>query len=149
MKQTFTSVPFKSENHHGLTSVNGIAKFSSAGIVLEFESKLFGLVSDGVKEARLPIADLLDVRFKKGIWKRGAKIDIRLKSFSQLSEIPNSEGKITLKLRPEDFERARDAVEQLNKDIAEQVAGLPPPHVPLRSLFDTSEDETKELEGSD
>ncbi|MGE3465767.1 MAG: hypothetical protein AB7J13_02445 [Pyrinomonadaceae bacterium] len=126
-----------------------MAKFSGAGIVLEFEAKLLGLISEGVKEARLPIGDLLDVRFKKGFFKRGSKIEIRLKSFAQLSEIPNSEGKITLKLRPEDFERARDAVEQINRDMAEHTAGLPPPHVPPRSLFDTSEDETKELEGSD
>jgi len=44
---TFTSVPFKAES--GLTQVDGIAKFSSAGIVLEFESKFIGLIKSGVK----------------------------------------------------------------------------------------------------
>ena len=139
----FTSVPFKTES--GMSSVNGVAKFSAAGIVLEFESKLFGLISTGVKEARLPIGDLHDVRFKKGVMKRGAKIEIRLDSFAKLTEVPNRDGKIVLKLFPDDFERARDAVARLEKDLADHNASLPPPHPPLRSLLDESEDDTQDL----
>ena len=139
MTQGFVSVPFKTES--GMSSVNGAAKFSSAGIVLEFESKLFGLISNGVKEARLSVADLLDVKFKKGVLKRGARIEIRLKSFTQLSELPNKEGKVILKIFPDDYDRAREAVDRLIKDMAEHAATLPPPHPPLRSLFDESEDD--------
>jgi hypothetical protein len=142
----FSSVPFKSESAHGFTSVNGVAKFSSAGVVLEFEPKLLGMFSNGVKEARMSVNEILDIKFKKGLLKRGAKIEIRLKSFAKLSEIPNSEGKITLKLVHEDFERGRDAVAKLQKDMAEHVAQLPPTHTPVSVLFDESEDETKELE---
>ena len=143
MNQGFTTVHFKAES--GMSSVNGAAKFSNAGIIIEFESKLFGLISNGVKEARLPIDELLSVKFKKGVLKRGARIEIRLKSFARLSELPNKEGKLILKLFPDDFEIARDAVERLNKALAEHNASLPPPHPPLRSLFDESEDETKDL----
>lgn len=122
--------------------MNGIAKFSSAGIILEFESKVLGMISTGVKEERLPIDELLDVKFKKGVMKRGAKVQIRLKSVTRLSALPNSDGKLTLKIGVDDFERARDAVERLQKDMADHAASLPPPH---RSLFDNSEDETQEL----
>ena len=111
--QSFTSVPFKTES--GISSVNGVAKFSPAGIVLEFESKWFGLISTGVKEARLPIGELLDVKFKKGVMKRGSKIEIRLNSFTRLTELPNNEGKITLKVERDDFERSREAVERIEK----------------------------------
>ena len=142
--QSFTSVPFKTES--GISSVNGVAKFSPAGIVLEFESKWFGLISTGVKEARLPIGELLDVKFKKGVMKRGSKIEIRLNSFTRLTELPNSEGKITLKIERDDFERARDAVDRIERDMTEHKASLPPPHPPFRSLFDESEDETQDLE---
>ena len=142
--QSFTSVPFKTET--GLSQVNGVAKFSPAGIVLEFESKLLGLISTGIKEARLSIGELHDVKFKKGVMKHGTKIEIRLNSFAKLTELPNSKGKITLKLFPDDFERARDAVARLEKDMAEHNANLPPPHPPLKSLFDESEDDTKELD---
>ena len=139
----FTSIPFKTES--GLSSVNGVAKFSTAGIVLEFESKLFGMIGTGVKEARLPLAEILDVKFRKGFLKRGAKIEIRMKSFAELAKLPNSEGKLILKLAPDDHDRAREAVEQLNKDLAEQKESLPPTRTPVSSLFDESEDETRQL----
>ena len=139
----FTSIPFKTES--GLSSVNGIAKFSSAGIVFEFESKLFGLISDGVKEVRLPAVEILDIKFRKGVFKRGTKIEIRTKTLAKLSEMPNSEGKMTLKITPDDHERARDAVEKLQKDLTEYAAALPPAHTPVSVLFDPGEDDTEEL----
>lgn len=125
--------------------VNGVAKFSSAGVVLEFESKVIGMLPVGVKEARLPIEEILDVKFKKGIFKRGAKIEIRTKSLSTLSELPNSDGKLKLEIQAEDFERARDAVEKLEQDIASHAASLLPAHTPVSVLFDESENETKKL----
>ena len=142
--QSFTSVPFKTETHHGLSSINGVAKFSSAGIVLEFESKLFGIIKGGVKEVRLPLADILDVKFRKGFLKRGARIEIRLKSFAQLNELPNRDGKITLKLARDDFETARNAVALLQNNLSEHRESLPPAHTPVSRLFDEEED-TKEL----
>jgi hypothetical protein len=142
---SFTSVPFKTES--GLSSVNGIAKFSSAGIVLEFESKLFGILGGGVKEVRLPLTELLDVKFKKGFMKRGAKVEVRTRTFTKLSELPNKDGKLTLKLVPDDFDRAQEAVTQIQKDLAGHIDELSPPQTPVSSLFaDDSEDETKELE---
>jgi len=144
--QNFTSVPFKTES--GLSSINGVANFSGAGIVLEFESKLFGLISDGVKEVRLALADILDVKFRKGFFKYGAKIEIRTKTFSKLAELPNKEGKFTLKLVPADFQRAQEAVAQLQKDLTGHQQELPPAHTPVSSLFDedASEEGTKELD---
>ncbi len=145
MNQGFTSIPFKTETAHGLKSVNGVAKFSSAGIVLEFESKLFGLISDGVKEARLAVGDILDVRFKKGFLKRGAKIVVRPRSLMAFNGIPNEDGKLKLNIKSEDFESARDAVARMQKDLTEFTANLPPAHTPVSVLFDESEDETKKL----
>ena len=144
MNQSFTSIPFNTEG--GLSKANGVAKFSAAGIVLEFESKFLGLIGTGVKEVRLPMEELLDVKFRKGVFKRGAKIEIRMTSFSTLAQLPNKEGKLTLKLEPDDFDRAREAVEKLNKDLAEHRASLPPTHTSVSSLFDSSEDETKPLD---
>lgn len=145
MNQGFTSIPFKTETAHGLKSVNGVAKFSSAGIVLEFESKLFGLISDGVKEARLAVGDILDVRFKKGFLKRGAKIVVRPRSLMAFNGIPNEDGKLKLNIKSEDFESARDAVARMQKDLGEFTANLPPAHTPVSVLFDESEDETQKL----
>lgn len=135
----FTSVPFKTES--GLSQINGMGKFSSAGIVLEFESKLFGIIKDGVKEARIATSEILDVKFRKGFLKHGAKIEIRLKEFSKLSELPNKDGKITLKIKKDDYERAREAVAKLQKDLTEQNDFLPPTQTPVSRLFEENEEE--------
>jgi hypothetical protein len=143
MQQNFISVPFKTES--GLSQIEGIGKFSPAGIVLEFESKLFGIIKNGVKENRIALDDILDVTFKKGFMKRGAKIVIRLKSYAQLSEMPSKDGKITLKIPRDDYERASEAVAKLHKNLSEHQESLPPTHTPVSRLFDESEDETSEL----
>jgi hypothetical protein len=141
--QQFISVPFKAES--GMSQIDGMGKFSPAGIVLEFESKLFGIIKNGVKELRIAKDEILDIKFRKGFFRFGAKIEIRLKSFTRLSEMPSRDGKITLKIKREDFDRAREAIEKLNKDLTEQREQLPPTHTPVSHLFDESEDETKEL----
>ena len=143
MQKNFVSVPFKTES--GLSQINGMAKFSPAGIVLEFESKLFGIINDGVKEARIATHELLDVRFRKGVFKLGARIVFRLKDFAQLSKLPSRDGKVTLKIKREDFDRAREAVEKLNKSLLAQQDALPPAHTPVSRLFDESEEITEEL----
>ena len=145
--QNFTSIPFKAES--GLSAYNGVAKFSHAGVVLEFESKLFGVIGGGVKEVRLPLAEILDVKFRKGFLKRGSKIELRTKSFALLAELPAKDGKLTLKLVPDDFDRARTAVEQLQKDLNAAADALPPARTPVSELFEESADEaeTRELAG--
>lgn len=146
MQPSFTSVPFKTESSHGLTTVNGVAKFSPAGIVLEFESKLFGLVTRGVKEVRLPLAEILDIKFRKGFFKRGAKIEVRTRTFAKLAELPNNDGKLVLNLVRDDFELGKAAVEQLQRDLTGHEESLPPPQTPVSQLFqDETEDETKQL----
>jgi hypothetical protein len=140
---SFTSIPFKTES--GLSQVNGVAKFSSAGIILEFESKFLGLIGTGVKEVRLSLEELLDVKFRKGFLKRGARVEIRTTTFTTLAQLPNKDGKLTLKLTPDDVTRAEGAVDKLNKDLAEHKASLPPTQTSVSTLFDESEVETREL----
>jgi len=145
LMQNFTSIPFKTEKYHGLAEVNGFAKFSSAGIVLEFESKALGLVSLGVEEGRISIQDILDIKFKKGVFKRSAKIEIRTRSLAAMAGLPNDDGKLILKLKKEDLERGQDAVEKMQHDMSAFAASLPPAHTPVSALFDESENTTREL----
>lgn len=141
MQQNFISVPFKTEGAHGLTTADGIAKFSSAGIILEFETKIVGLVKTGVKEVRLPIGEILDIKFRKGFLKRFVKIEVRMKNFNAISEVPNEGGKITLKLIRDDFERGQEAVARLEKEIGQYQELELPVHTPVSRLFDESVDE--------
>jgi hypothetical protein len=145
--QSFISVPFKTESAHGLSQINGVAKFSPAGVVLEFESKLFGVIPGGVKEVRIPIGEILDVKFRKGLFRYGAKIELRTKTFATLAALPNNNGKVTLKLVRDDFDRGLKAVEQMQKDLNGYAADLPPTRTPVSQLFvDENEEETKALE---
>jgi hypothetical protein len=136
MNPTFTSVPFKTES--GLSQIDGIAKFSSAGIVLEFESKFFGLIKGGIKEMRVGIDEILDVKFKKGFFKAGAKIQIRLKNFTRLTELPSQDGKLTLKIKREDFDLAKEAVDSFTKDLDDHNVSQPPVRTSVSDLFDNT-----------
>jgi uncharacterized protein YlxP (DUF503 family) len=145
MKDHFLNcIPFKISGAHGLSEVNGIAKFSPAGIVLEFEAKILGLMKTGVKEVRVALAEINDLKFKKGVLKFGAKIEIRLKSFTKVSEIPNQDGKIRLQISREDFIQAEETVNKMIECLNERRDILPPNNVSVSELF---EDETKELNG--
>ena len=143
--QNFTSVPFKTESTHGLTTVNGVAKFSSAGVVLEFEAKLLGFITEGVKESRLALGDILDVKFKKGFLKRGAKIEIRAKSLAALAELPSKDGKLILKIQPDDFQRAKVAVAKLQVDIDTITTESLAERTPISVFPDSSELDTNQL----
>jgi len=145
IKPQFISVPFKADSGSGATEYNGIAKFSPAGIVFEFDSILFGLIGSEVKEVQVALDEILDIKFRKGIYKFFAQIQLRLKNFTKLSELPNYSGKVKLKIKREDFELAQEAVKKLEKDLTEQREFLPTAHTPVSRLFDESEDETKEL----
>lgn len=139
--QNFITVPFKTES--GLSQIDGIAKFSPAGIVLEFESKFLGLIKSGVKENAIALEKLLDVKFRKGFFKIGAKVEIRLRSFHELAQFPSQDGKIVLKIKRDDFESAREAVERLNRSLDEYRSNLAPAHIGVSELFEA---DTQELE---
>lgn len=133
----FITVPFKIDDN--LSQIAGMGKFSSAGIILEYEGKLFGIIKSGVKESRIALEDILDVNFKKGIFKRGTKIEIRLKDFSKLVETPNKDGKITLKIEAADFERAQEAVEKINQNMMQKTFGERGEQSPVSRLFGDEE----------
>jgi len=133
-KTNFISVPFKIDDN--FTQIAGVGKFSAAGVVLEYEGKLFGIIKSGVKESRIALDEILDVKFRRGVLKRGAKIEIRLESFTRLSELPNKDGKITLKLARDDFQRAAEAVAKLQKDLSEHRESPSPPQTLVSRLFD-------------
>lgn len=146
MQKGFISVPFKiSDAHYGLAPVDGMAKFSAAGIVLEFEAKILGLMKTGVKEVRIPLAEVLDIKVKSGAFNTkieklfGAKIELRLNNFTTLSEIPNKDGKIILKILRADRELAEKAVKVIEDS---QNKSLLDGESPVSLIY---EDDTKEL----
>ncbi|CAA9375685.1 MAG: hypothetical protein AVDCRST_MAG74-1339 [uncultured Pyrinomonadaceae bacterium] len=148
IKPQFISVPFKAASGSGITEYNGVAKFSPAGIVFEFDSVFFGLIGGEVKEVQVALDEILDIKFRKGIYKVFAQIQLRLKNFAKLSELPNYSGKVKLKIKREDFELAQKAFEQtleyINANDSLTLEGninsneqLPPAQTSVSELFDT------------
>ncbi|MGC2236654.1 MAG: hypothetical protein WA584_10865 [Pyrinomonadaceae bacterium] len=132
MQRSVINFPFKIER--GWSEITGIVKFSDAHILLEIEST-FLLVFKDIKEIRLALADILDVKFRKGFFKNWGQIEIRVNSLAKLHELPNRDGKIILKLQRDDFKRAREAIERLQKDLNEFHESLPPTQMPVSRLF--------------
>ncbi len=142
MNKRFISVPFKMvEAKSGFSSLDGMAKISPAGIVLEYEEKFIGLIKQGIKEVRVPIEEIERIKFKKG-WVQ-TKIEIWLNNFQTLSQIPNKDGRIILELAKEDRDTAQKGVDVLEKSAAEYKKEIPPPRTSVKSLFDDIE--TSEL----
>jgi hypothetical protein len=152
MKPGFISIPFKIEGESsGLTHAEGVAKFSPAGIVMEFETKFLGLMKTGYKDVRIPRSEIIDVTLKCGFFNTryekffANKIVIRLNNYLTMSEIPSSKGTIVLKIQRQDRQRAEAAVAALEEKTLPEVREEELPPVGVRALFGDEAD-TKELE---
>ncbi|MEP6903689.1 MAG: hypothetical protein ABJA66_18345 [Actinomycetota bacterium] len=156
MKSNFIGVSFKADGNQGLSEAYGVAKFSSAGIVFDFESKIFGFIGGEVKEVRVSLDEILDIKFRKGVFKFFARIQLRLKNVAKFAELPNENGKVTLKIKREDFESAQKAVEQtlqIMNEVGLQILPegddsnkrLPAFQTSINELFDTEKLETEDL----
>jgi hypothetical protein len=143
--ENFVSIPFKASSANGFRSFAGVAKFSDAGVVLEFDSKILDLVSTGIRETRLPMAEILDVTFRKGFAGFGAKIEIRLKSLARAAELPSNDGKLILRIARVDVERAKSAIAAFEAAHADSQAMATEPGSVVERLFDDNEGETKKL----
>jgi len=144
MKQGFSIVPFKVDSTHGMSKMVGLAKFSAAGVVLEFEEEFLGLVkSGGVREIRIPLTDILDIQLSKGFYRFFTRINIRFKSLAALGGIPTNKGRLKLKIARADHDDAAQAVETMQRTLSGERPDLPPATV--RELFGDEAD-TKELE---
>lgn len=143
--QGFIAVPFKIEGAHGgFSQVSGMAKISRAGIVLEFEAKIFGMMKTGVKEVGIPLAEIEEVKLKKRFFR--FTLEIRLNNFKTVSEIPNKAGRIILQITKDDRERVEQAIRVVHAARAEKDA-LDILRTPVSRLFnDEGDDDTNKLD---
>jgi hypothetical protein len=149
MRQGFSIIPFKIADEHGISETVGLAKFSAAGIVLEFEKEFLGLVkAGGVREARIPIGDILEIQFGKGFLGLFGSIIVRFKNLSVVAGLHTKKGRLKLKVARSDRGAAIEVVENMQKTLNDSQEELPT--ATMRQLFeDDTEDETKPLNVSD
>jgi hypothetical protein len=73
---------------------------------------MIGMPISGMKEIRIPQAEIALIRLRRGWF--GAKVDIRLKSMKRLAELPGCDrGQITLQVARRDRDQAGDFVRML------------------------------------
>lgn len=140
----YISIGFKIDGSQtgGFKTVDGMAKISAAGIVIEFEAKIFGIMKTGIKEVRIPLHEIEQIRVNKKFFRH--TLEIWLNNFRTLSEIPNRDGRVILQISKDDRTRAEQAAHVLQTARSETDA-LEILQTPVSRLFDESEDETRKL----
>jgi hypothetical protein len=140
---SFITISFKIEGAHGgFSVVNGMAKISRAGIVMEFEAKIFGMMKTGIKEVRVALKEIEDARLKKRFFK--STFEIWLNNFKTLSEIPNKDGRIILQISKDDRPRVEEAIRILYSAKSESAA-LEILQTPVSRLFDETDDAPEKI----
>jgi hypothetical protein len=143
MKQGFSIVAFKVDTSHGMSKMLGLAKFSAAGIVLEFEEEFLGLVKSGnVREVRIPITDILDIQFGKGFLGLFGSIIVRFKNLASLNGLYTKKGRLKMKVARADRNDAEQVVEVMRRTLNSEGQELP--SATVRQLFGDEAD-TQEL----
>jgi hypothetical protein len=138
-RANYISIAFKIDGSQtgGFKTVDGMAKISRAGIVVEFEAKIFGIMKTGIKEVRIPLAEIEEVRVSRKFFRH--TLEIWLNNFRTLSEIPNKDGRIILQISKEDRPRAEQAARVLQTARSETDA-LEILNSPVSRLFGDDED---------
>ncbi len=156
VKPKFVTVPFSAKSPNGMMYYHGIAKFSFAGVIIEYETKILNLVGGEVREVQIALDEIFDIRFRKGIYKFFGQIQFRLQNYRKISELPNKDGKVKLNIKREDYELAKQAVAQtlqymkgVSAPVLEAADALdkqlPPAQVSVSELFDTEKLEHEDL----
>ena len=109
------TLPFKVPDlFGGFAEGKGLAKASPLELILEFVVKetVLDLFKSGVKEIRIPRAEVDVVRLKRGWF--GAKVHTRLKSMKWLADLPGCDnGEVTLYVARRDRDQAQAFVRRL------------------------------------
>ncbi len=134
------SVPFKFEAFGGFGEVQGLARIDAQGLELQFSTRdaLFGVLKSDRRTLRVPLDDLLSVRFAAGFLWMFPRIELRVRDLSALDGLPESDqGRVSLSLAFRDrhdgrafaadldLMRSRRRILQLDLAI-EQLESAPP-----------------------
>lgn len=140
-----------------MTTVEGLAKISPAGIVLEFEKKLFGLLKEDVREIRIPVGEIIGIKLKSGVFNSKIerylynKLELRLNNLARLEGLPFKGGAAMLKIKRADLDSAEQAVAIIDAALrgSVNIPGNPqaafPAESPLQRMLNHDDTETLEL----
>jgi hypothetical protein len=125
-------------------------------VIVEYEPKLLNMFGGEVNEVQIALDEIFDIKFRKGVYEFFGQIQFRLQNYRKITELPNKDGKVKLNIKREDYEIARQAVEQTLRYIQgdfkslpetsdDSEKQLPPAQTSVNELFDTEKLETNDL----
>jgi hypothetical protein len=110
------AIPFHFDTHGGFGEVQGLARLDELGLELQFSTRdaVFGVIKTEQKSLRIPLEQLLSVRFSAGFLWLMPVIQLRVRDLSVLKDLPESgEGRVKLRVRFRDRHDARAFVKDL------------------------------------
>jgi hypothetical protein len=116
------SVPFRIRHVlEGLAEANGVLSLREDFVRVEFQTKdsIFGAIKTEVSTVNIPVSDIEELHFKKGIF--GNALTIRLSSIGESVEIPNQEaGVIRVSIDKNHIEAALNFVSAVKLEVVDQ-----------------------------
>ncbi len=128
-QKTVATLPFSiGELYGGLAAAHGIAHLFVDQLELEYQviDEVLGEFKSDTKKIVIPIADLIKVRFIKGVF--SDRIEFQTDRLEGAKDVPNSsQGRFSLRTKRADLELATDFVNQTERLRQGAVATVPSP----------------------
>jgi hypothetical protein len=124
-------VPFSIKKvHNGFSKLEGIARASETGLLLEYEVKILGLVKMQVRELNLPLSEIESIQLKKNWFT--TRLIIHTKSLRTLCTVPGSKhAQVILRIPRSNRKKAERLVSMLGFYLSDHT---------LKAILKQSED---------
>lgn len=95
-------LPFTTDAMNGLADVDGRLRLEEEALVLEFETKVIGLLSTGTRQEAIPLGELEATSYRRRAF--GGTLVLELRSVERASRLPGNDraGRVALKVRRRD-----------------------------------------------
>lgn len=97
----------------GLYEVSGLLREGDTDLVIEYQTKLIGLIRSEIKVVYIPFEDIEDIEAKSNIFQ--SQIRIVLNTLRNIGDFPvPNQGDLVLNIHRKNREQARSFVRQIN-----------------------------------
>ena len=115
------SLPFRIKSvFEGLAESNGLLISNRDGLKIQIQTKdaIFGAIKSDVKEINIPLVQIEEIGFKKGIF--GSKLTLRVADLFLLEDVPGQDsGEITVSIDKKNVAKAEKFVASVSRESAD------------------------------
>ncbi len=104
--------------HAGLSEATGLARMTGAGLTLEYQVRLLGLIGFGIREITIPFGEIAAIHLKKNFLQ--TRIVLQTRSLRTLGGMPGSKtGQLVLRVARRNRETAALLVSAIRLHLSE------------------------------